>query len=392
MFPPHHLGGYELMWEAATRAHLAAGHEVTVLSTDFRLQDPEPWQEPCEVSRSLSWYWREHRFPALPFRSRLALERHNLAILDRALARHRPHVVSWWAMGGMSLSLIEAVRRRGLPAVGFVHDDWMQYGPRVDGWQAGLRRLRVPLGVAELCFGIPARLALDRAARWVFVSETTRARAEAAGWRVAGSPIAHSGIDPALFRQHPPRSWTNRLLWVGRLDPRKGPELAIRALAELPGTRLRLVGPGPDSYRQELVRLAGSLGVEERLELTVAGRSELPAEYAEADAVLFPVLWEEPWGLVPLEAMAVGRPVVASGAGGSAEYLRDGENCLIYAPREDPAALAGAVRRLAAEPELRVQLVAAGLETADAHTVEAFTARVEEELVGTVSQGGEGNR
>ena len=54
-----------------------------------------------------------------------------------------------------------------------------------------------------------------------------------------------------------------------------------------------------------------------------------PAAYAAADAVLFPVSWEEPWGLVPLEAMAVGRPVLASRAGGGpAEYLRAGENCL----------------------------------------------------------------
>ena len=56
-------------------------------------------------------------------------------------------------------------------------------------------------------------------------------------------------------------------------------------------------------------------------------RAELRDVYAAADVVVFPVQWNEPWGLVPLEAMSVGRPVVASGTGGSAEYLRDGENC-----------------------------------------------------------------
>ncbi len=57
----------------------------------------------------------------------------------------------------------------------------------------------------------------------------------------------------------------------------------------------------------------------------------MPAELAAADALLFPVQWEEPWGLVPLEAMASGTPVVATGTGGSGEYLRDGDNCLVYA-------------------------------------------------------------
>jgi hypothetical protein len=54
---------------------------------------------------------------------------------------------------------------------------------------------------------------------------------------------------------------------------------------------------------------------------------------------------------VPLEAMAVGRPVVASGTGGSAEYLRHGENCLVYSPAESPEALAAALRDSAGAPD-----------------------------------------
>ncbi|MHB1534379.1 MAG: glycosyltransferase, partial [Acidimicrobiales bacterium] len=71
-----------------------------------------------------------------------------------------------------------------------------------------------------------------------------------------------------------------------------------------------------------------------------------------ADCLVFPSEWPEPFGLVPLEAMACGTPVVATGAGGSAEFLVDGANCLLFAPG-DPAALAKAVRRLAGDPGLR---------------------------------------
>jgi glycosyltransferase involved in cell wall biosynthesis len=105
---------------------------------------------------------------------------------------------------------------------------------------------------------------------------------------------------------------------------------------------------------------------------TRPARDAVPAAYAAADAVLFPVVWEEPWGLVPLEAMASARPVVATGAGGSGEYLRDGENCLLFSPRDDPAALAAAVRRLAGDEGLRDRLRAAGLATAESLSEESF--------------------
>jgi hypothetical protein len=101
--------------------------------------------------------------------------------------------------------------------------------------------------------------------------------------------------------------------------------------------------------------------------------------YAAHDAVLFPVTWAEPWGLVPLEAMAVGTPVIATGTGGSAEYLSDEGNALLAAPG-DPEALAGAVRRLAADAGLRARLAEAGRRTAEAHPAERGTAVIAREL------------
>ena len=109
-------------------------------------------------------------------------------------------------------------------------------------------------------------------------------------------------------------------------------------------------------------------------------RAELLDAYATADAVVFPVRWSEPWGLVPLEAMARGRPVVASGRGGSSEYLRDGENCLLMNP-DEPGSLASALRRLAAGPALRARLRTGGLATAPLHTEQVFNEAVEQALL-----------
>ena len=79
------------------------------------------------------------------------------------------------------------------------------------------------------------------------------------------------------------------------------------------------------------------------------------AAYAAADVVVFPVRWNEPFGLVPVEAMGVGRPVVTTARGGTAEFVADGDNALVFAA-EDPAALAACVERLAGDEALRERL------------------------------------
>jgi glycosyltransferase involved in cell wall biosynthesis len=95
--------------------------------------------------------------------------------------------------------------------------------------------------------------------------------------------------------------------------------------------------------------------------------------------VVFPVVWEEPWGLVPIEAMARGRPVVATGRGGSSEYLRDCENALLF-EAEDAFGLARSVMRIAGDPELRGRLRNGGLLTARRHTEERYNDAVLREL------------
>jgi glycosyltransferase involved in cell wall biosynthesis len=350
------------------------GHDVCVLATDHREANPGAIADDPGVHRELRWWWRDGEWPRRGLRERLALERHNHVVLAHHLADHRPDVIAWWAMGGMTLSLVEHARRAGIPAVGLVHDDWLIYGPREDQWLRlfrGRRRHLAPL--AERATGVPARLDAGAAATWLFVSETTRRRALDHGTQpLPRTAVAHSGIDHRWIgdeRAAPPWRW--RLLHVGRLDPRKGVEVAADALTHLPEeARLVLAGPGDATALPNASRIDA---------LGLRPRDELPDIYAAADAVLFPVLWDEPWGLVPLEAMALGRPVIATGRGGSAEYLRNEENCLLVPPGAPPA-LAAAVRRLAEDQPLRERLRAGGLATAREHTDTRFNARVEEAL------------
>lgn len=354
-------------------AHMRArGHDVRILASDYRRPGLAPAAEfDAGVHRELQTYWRDHAFPRFTLRQRLALERHNGAALEKHLAEFAPAAVNWWAMGGMSLSLVERVRRRGLPAVGVVGDEWLNWGPRADGWVRFFARAQ-PARLVERRLGVPTRVDLARAAVWLFNSETVKRKALTAQPGLRSAMVVHPGVDSQLFKPASTRPWRWRLLYLGRLDRRKGVDIAVRALSHLPAARLTVQGTGDDAYRDELRNLAARLAVDDRVIFCSAPRSSLPEVYEDSDAVLFPVQWDEPWGLVPLEAMTVGRPVIATGTGGSSEYLRHEENCLIYRPRDSATALAAAIRRLAADERLRERLIAAGAKTGEPLTADAY--------------------
>jgi glycosyltransferase involved in cell wall biosynthesis len=385
MYPPHHLGGYELTWHSAVHHLRAQGHRVRVLTTDYANPSPDPRiPEDEDIRRDLRWYWHDHDFPSRSVRERLKLERHNRRVLEANLREHRPDVVSWWAMGGMSLSLLERVRRGGLPSVGVVGDDWMSYAPKVDAWTRLVRRLG-PVGpLAERVVGLPTPRDLS-AGTWLFNSDAMRTRGLESGFRLGRAEVAHPGIDDGLFRARPGHGWRWRLLYVGRIDERKGIDTAVEALARLPAeARLTVLGSGDEDFLATVKDLCTRLGVNGRVEFGLRPREDLPDAYATADALLFPVRWEEPWGLVPLEAMAVGTPVVATGTGGSAEYLSDGDNALVVGRGAGPDEVAAAVGRLAADAELRRRLIEGGLTTAAGYTERAYNEAIEAALMRAV--------
>jgi glycogen synthase len=390
MYPPHHLGGAELIWHSSVRQmRKRRGWTVRVLTTDWRAPLPDAsFPEEADVHRELPWYWRDHAFPRYGARERLAIERRAGTVLERHLRALDPDVVVWWSMGGMPLSLLGAPGRAGVPAAGVLLDDWLVYGPAVDGWQRLCRRLGPAGRALAAVAGIPAAAELGSAAEWIFMSETVRRHAADSGVDVSGSHVVHRGVNASRFRPGPERSWRGELLCLGRIDPRKGIEVALRALAlePLAGCRLRVVGDGDRGHLAELEELASRLGIAGRVVFEQVPGERVPALLAGADALLFPVQWEEPWGLVPLEAMAAGTPVVATGTGGSGEYLTDGVNSLVYAPRDDPAALAEAVARLAADQALRARLRAGGAETVARFSEHDFNERVAE-IVAAVAEG-----
>ncbi|MBB2911329.1 glycosyltransferase involved in cell wall biosynthesis [Streptosporangium becharense] len=179
--------------------------------------------------------------------------------------------------------------------------------------------------------------------------------------------IVPCGVDVRAFTPVGPREELGPgpvLLSIGRPVPRKGVETVIRALRHVPDATLVVAGGEPgDPEVNRLSRIAGHHGVVERVRfLGRVGRDSVPALMRAASAVVS-VPWYEPFGIVPLEAMACGVPVVASAVGGHLDTVLPGVTGLLVPPR-DPEALGCALRHLLADPLLTAAYGAAAAERA----------------------------
>jgi glycosyltransferase involved in cell wall biosynthesis len=193
------------------------------------------------------------------------------------------------------------------------------------------------------------------------------------GGDVGRMTVVPCGVDLTSFNPVGPRaarkSGWHRLLTVGRLVERKGIADIVVALTALPRTELLVAGGPPaealgdDAEAQRLLSLAAELGVAGRVRLL--GRQEraaVPALLRSADVVVA-TPWYEPFGMVALEAMACGVPVVASAVGGFVDSVVDGVTGVLVPPK-DPTRLAETIRELLDDPARRATLGEAGVQRA----------------------------
>ena len=182
--------------------------------------------------------------------------------------------------------------------------------------------------------------------------------------------IIPNGVD--LRRFHPDlepiakyRDGKLNILFVGRMEPRKGLVYLIKAYRRLksahPNTRLLIVGPGVWFRRKyELqIKLAGLKDV---VFLGPVSFKDLPRYYATADIFCAPATGRESFGMILLEAMAVGKPVVASNIEGYASVVTDGREGILVPPK-NTAALANALCRCIEDKDLRRRMAEQGLIT-----------------------------
>ncbi len=236
------------------------------------------------------------------------------------------------------------------------------------------------------------------------VAANARERAEIGWWYGVRAPKIHTigcGIDLDLFRPRDRAAARAELglgpepivLFVGRIDPVKGIEFLIDGFAALrerregalppslviAGGELRQGSDGPE-LGPELARvrdLAAARGVANGVIFRgPQPHDALPAHYAAADVVVVPSRYES-FGLVAVEAMACGTPVVASRAGGLAYTVEDGQNGFLV-PYGDTEGLAAALARVLRDepPGLRARLSAGAIETAREFGWDGVTDRI----------------
>jgi glycosyltransferase involved in cell wall biosynthesis len=221
------------------------------------------------------------------------------------------------------------------------------------------------------------------------------------GLREASAVVAHSrfvleqlrrnGVDrtaavplfiepPAVAPTEPPSD--GPVMFSGRVTPAKGIEVFLCAIAKA-GATAEVCGDGWGLPRAR--RLASRLGIAER----VSFRGWLPREglsdpYRRSRLVVVPSLWPEPFGLVGIEAMAHGRPVIGTATGGIPEWLADGETGLLVPPG-DPDALAVAIEALLDDSRRAALLGARGAERVAAEfTVQRYLEAIGEAYRGAI--------
>ncbi|MEB3260611.1 MAG: glycosyltransferase family 1 protein [Cyanobacteriota bacterium] len=295
--------------------------------------------------------------PALPLplypELKLALPR---PAVSEALDRFRPDLVHVVNPAVLGLGGIWLARTRGLPLVASYHTHLPKY---LEHYGMGMLE---PL-LWELLKTAHNQAQLNLCTSTAMVSEL-------AAKGIQHTALWQRGVDTDLFRPalrseamrarlHGEHVDTgNLLLYIGRLSAEKQIERIRPVLAALPQTRLALVGDGP--YRNQLERLFE--GTATTFVGYLAGE-DLASAYASGDAFLFPSSTET-LGLVLLEAMAAGCPVVGANRGGIPDIVSHGENGCLYDP-DDPPSLIAAVNGLLGDEEARRTLRTSAREEAE---------------------------
>jgi len=303
--------------------HLAAelrklGHRVHVLTTNYGSgQAPEP--DVTRLGRALVLPANRSRF-TFPFSIAMSGK------VKRFLSGNRFDVIHCHGIFPPEIAYYAASHAR-CPVVVTFHT----LGVNLPGFvRAGFRAL-----FPRLQHRVKARIAVSKAGRrW------------AKEWFPDGFEVIPNGVDTDRFEPHARASVEiNRLkryvLFVGRLEKRKGLEVLLRALPpvmlEFPHIKCVVVGSGPLDAAAR--RLAAGLRIEHRVRFVgpVPAR-ELPGYYAESEVFVSPALGGEAMGIVLVEALACGRPVVASDIDGYNEVIEHDRSGVLF-PAGDSDAL-----------------------------------------------------
>ena len=383
-YPPVARGGYGEICADVMSGLAGRGHDVRVLSCGNGDTGGESI-DGVRVMRELGFVLGAWRRPVAGLR---AVAR-DARVMRRELSAGVDAVIAWHCRGIVKTSLRMA-HEAGVPVLYQLHDRWVLYerpGSLFVPW-ARLDRLGARLPRELLGRALASRIELrappiETRGLACFVSEWLEGEYRRLGWRPGHAAIVRCGVDTDRFvRSVPPAQPPRRLLFAGRIEPRKGLDVAVRALARSdPDLLLTVAGPLDDpDHAAEVRSLAAAFGVDGQIDwLGEVPRARVRELLAEHDVLVFPSTGVEAYALGLLEALAAGTIVVTSAPGGPREYLRHDENSLLFEPG-DADGLAAALSRLAAEDALGPRLIEGGRRTAEEISLDAVLDELEDLL------------
>jgi glycosyltransferase involved in cell wall biosynthesis len=359
LFPPHYLGGYEITCSQVCRGLERRGHRVVVLTSTHGLNPGATDGQAGDARRVLRLYLPFGRPAKLMRARRWWVGRENYGATMDLILRERPDAIFIWSLLRLTLGPAYAAQDSRVPVAYSFNDESI----------AGYLPARFGLGPRALC-----RYAADRVLPHITlsglslrnatcISRLLKGNLVARGAPVEDARVIYHGIPLEDFPAKPEMGEVRipaRVLYVGQLHPYKGVHTLIEAAHTvsswngMPAPRVSVVGDGPDAYRRQLHERAARGGAKVDF-VGKVDHAELARVYREHDLFVFPSTWQEPFGLTHLEAMASGTPVISTAGGGHGEFLRDGENALVF-EKENIEQLAGHILRLIRDRDLSRRL------------------------------------
>ena len=351
------------MWEFS-RELADRGHTVKVLTADLPQHTRKPTLEhevfETHVQRSLSLYgdWKNGVVAIEPnVAKRQEIVRTNHKIIMAAAKKFPPDIVIVGNIDFLGNFFIQELLNKNIPVI-------HRLGNETPGFE--------PAAAPQ-----SPHYCLAGCSEWV--NENLRKR---------GYPFTHYEILPPgspltdYYRAFPPQRKKLKIAFASLLMPYKGAHILIEALGHLEKTGIpfdcTLAGDSTSTeYVDKLKRFATKNGFISRIHFSgFLAKKELAALYARSNVLVFPSVFNEPFGKAQIEAMAAGLLVVSSGNGGSRDIIRDGETGLFF-QNNNWADLAEKLTRAHQQPELAAQIAAAGQAEAFRYTTAASVDKLE---------------
>ncbi|WP_172635094.1 glycosyltransferase family 4 protein [Sphaerochaeta pleomorpha] len=362
LYPPYVLGGYEILCGQVVEYLKNRGHEIHILTSDHQSNRREG-----TIERSLHLFQPFAQQAGYQRKDRIKTARYNKLVTSQCIEAVKPDVIFIWSLLRLTPSTAKVSEKSGIPVVYTFNDE--NISSFLDH-RFGLLPKQFAHWLLDTFINPEITLKGLLFRNTTCISNVVKRNLIKKGVSIRNSQIIYQGIPLEQFpsKQDSERHTPVKILYAGQLHAYKGVHTLISALSilqkdkSLPPFSLTIVGKGPEEYTEQLKKAAQghSLTVDFK---GLVPHDQMACVYRDHDLFVFPSIWEEPFGLTHLEAMASGLPVISTANGGQGEFLVDENNALTFLPGNEED-LARQIKRLLSDPVLSGNIAKAGQETA----------------------------